>query len=127
MLPVSRAIVLGCCLIHQMTKWLRESQDRNNTPLRMKYAKVKSILQFSKLAKKRTKNPGADSIKKTFVTSANQATGFLDPLSDWWRAEGFPSRAAAQRTELAQSVSDITGPASASTADRSRERLLVEN
>ena len=37
MLPVSRAIVLGCCLIHQMTKWLRESQDCNNTPLRMKY------------------------------------------------------------------------------------------
>ena len=123
MLPVSRAIVLGCCLIHQMTKWLRESQDSNNTPLRMKYAKVKS-----KLAKNCwTKNPGADSIKKTFVTSANQATGFLDPLSDWWRAEGFPSRAAAQRPELAQSVSDITGPASASTADRSRQRLFVKN
>ena len=55
MLPVSQAIVLGCCLIHQMTKWLRESQDCNNTPLRMKYAKVKSILQFSKLAKNEQK------------------------------------------------------------------------
>ena len=92
MLPVSRAIVLGCCLIHQMTKWLRESQDSNNTPLRMKYdSKGKEQPSAQQTRKKRTKNPGADSIKKTFVTSANQATGFLDPLSDWWRAEGFPS------------------------------------
>ena len=94
----------------------------------MKYdSKGKEQPSAQQTRKKRTKNPGADSIKKTFVTSANQATGFLDPLSDWWRAEGFPSRAAAQRPELAQSVSDITGPASASTADRSRERLFVKN
>ena len=26
-----------------------------------------------------------------FVTSANQETGLLEPLSDWWRGEGFPS------------------------------------
>ena len=66
-----------------MAKWTRESLDPNITPISMKKAYISSLISRSPKTC-RLNIPGTHWTLKMFVTSANQETGLLEPLSDWW-------------------------------------------
>ena len=88
-----RAIVFNCST-HQMANWTRESLDPALTPISMKKAYISSLISQSPKTC-RQNIPGTHWTLKMFVTSANQETGLLEPLSDWRR--GIPQQLVGER------------------------------